>query len=559
MNSNSLLVYTYPTIFDSHREEGIACFRHTNRVRNGFFGRDWATMKKLDKLIVTCRSALRAKYGNGARSVDAAITRLIAADKKRGLRSIRVDLDVLIPALKSPDMASATRQHLTKDAIDKACARYTPDYLLIVGASDVVVMQELTNPMNSDADPANDDEDQVVPSDLPYACEEPYSTDPATFLGPVRVVGRLPDMVGANTAEYVVDLLAKACAWKTRPRTDYQTYFGLTAEVWRKSTDLSIENLFTDASKMKQSPPSGPDWSAAALAPRFHFINCHGDDRTPKYFGQKGNSYPTSHYSPKLKSKIQQGTVVAAECCYGAQLYDPATPQHPRDVNIPGIGVTYLSEGAYGVFGSTTIAYGPSEGNGQADYICQYFIRAVRDGASLGRAALEARHRYASQWSHLDPSDLKTLAQFYLLGDPSIQPVQAPTHALARSRVFKRVFRGRGQSTGSRAFRREQAARAGKNLSHTLGAVESIQPRVPLDVKRVLAAAAKESGLKTWTISAYRVMRNSARTGKEIPDRRIYALTGSVGGTFSEGGRIISIIATTEAGKIVHLRRIHSH
>src|SRR5262249_10784142 len=155
--------------------------------------------------------------------------------------------------------------------------------------------------------------------------------------------------------------------------------------------------LFNDASKMKLSPPGGPTWSASVLAPRFHFINCHGDDRTPKYFGQRGENYPTSHYSPKLVSKIVDGTVVAAECCYGPQLYDPKQPLHARDARIPGIAVTYLEEGAYGFFGSTTIAYGPSEGNGQADLICQYFINAVRGGASLGRAALEARHRFASQ------------------------------------------------------------------------------------------------------------------------------------------------------------------
>jgi len=32
-----------------------------------------------------------------------------------------------------------------------------------------------------------------------------------------------------------------------------------------------------------------------------------------------------------------------------------------------GICSTYLADGAYGCCGSTTIAYGPSEGNGQAD------------------------------------------------------------------------------------------------------------------------------------------------------------------------------------------------
>jgi len=513
---------------------------------------------KLDKLIVTNKSALRRKYGNGARSVDAAIKRLIAADKKRGMVSQRVDIDALEAGLKNPDIASTTQQRLTKVAIDKACSKYAPDYVMIIGASDIVAMQELANPMNSDEDPANDDEDPLVPSDLPYACEEGYSKDPATFLGPVRVVGRLPDLVGATKPDFLVDLLGKASAWKQRPRSDYRSYFGLSAYVWKKSTQLSIENQFNDSSTMKVSPPSGPGWSPSALAPRIHFINCHGSDRAPKYYGQRGEKYPTAHYAPKLESKIKEGTVLAAECCYGAQLYDPAQPSDKRDAHIPGIAVTYLREGAYGVFGSTTIAYGPSEGNGQADLICQYFVRAVRDGASIGRAALEARHRFASQLSHLDPSDLKTLVQFYLLGDPSIQPVIAPTHALSRSRVFQRTFGGRMQSTGSRFFRRERAARAGRNLARTLGAVKSTRGRVPLGVRRVLAAIAAESGLGEWTISVYKVLKDSGRTAKEISERRIFALTGSVGGRFSEGGSVVSIIATTEAGQIVHLRRVHS-
>ena len=515
-------------------------------------------MNKIDKLIVTNKSALRRKYGNGARSVDAAIKRLIVADKKRGLTTHRFDIDASQPGLRNPDIAPSTLQRLTKTAIDKAHTRYSPDYLLIIGAIDIVPMQDLSNPMNNDKDPENDDEDPVVPSDLPYACEEGYSTDPATFLGPVRVVGRLPDMVGAKTPEYLVDLLAMACAWKKHPRSEYQTYFGLSAFQWRKSTELSLENLFNDSSVMKISPPSGPVWSASALAPRIHFINCHGDDRTPKFFGQRGNSYPTSHHAPKLVSKIDEGTVVAAECCYGAQLYDPEKPQNKADAHVPGIGVTYLAEGAYGVFGSTTIAYGPSEGNGQADLICQYFVRAVRDGASIGRAALEARHRFASQLSHLDPSDLKTLAQFYLLGDPSIQPVEAPVHALSRSRAYQQAFGRQKPSPGARFFRRERAARAGRNLSRTLGAVKPSRSAVPIGVRRVLAAIALESGLKKWTISVYSVVKDKGRKDIKFDQRRIFALTGSIGGTFRQGGSVVSIIATTERGQIMHLRRVHS-
>ena len=510
-----------------------------------------------DKLILTHRAALRGKYGNGARAIDAAIKALIAADKARGLVSRRIDIDATVPA-PGAGAAATTLRRLTKDAIDAAFKRHDPDYLMIVGGPDVVVMQELANPMNANHDPGDDDDDVVVPSDLPYACEQAYSDDAADFLGPTRVIGRLPDLPDADDPAYLVSVLKHAAQAKTRPREEYSTYFGLTAAVWKKSTHLSLENMYGDASKLRVSPPSGPTWSASALAPRIHFINCHGGDKSPRYYGQKTkDAFPTAHFSPKLAGKVSTGTVVAAECCYGAQLYDPAEASEARNQGIPGIAATYLAEGAWGVFGSTTIAYGPSEGNGQADLICQYFIRAVRDGASLGRAALEARHRFASQLSHLDPSDLKTLAQFILLGDPSIQAVASPTHALARTPAFKRAFGGHA-SPGSRMFRRERMTRTGHNLAHTLGAVEPIaRPSVPLGVERVLRTIARESGLGDCTLRAYRVVKGG-RTKKEVAQRRIYTLSGAIGGRVADGGRVVSIVATTERGQIVHLRRVHS-
>ena len=55
---------------------------------------------------------------------------------------------------------------------------------------------------------------------------------------------------------------------------------------------------------------------------------------------------------------------------------------------------TYLANKAYGYFGSSTIAYGPSTTNDQADLMCQSFLKQVLAGASLGRAALQARLDY---------------------------------------------------------------------------------------------------------------------------------------------------------------------
>jgi len=148
-----------------------------------------------------------------------------------------------------------------------------------------------------------------------------------------------------------------------------------------------------------------------------HFINCHGAEVDPLFYGQKGNDYPVAHDAGRLKGKVAEGTVVAAECCYGAELYDAGTGQ-------AGMANSYLAEGAYAVFGASTIAYGPAAGNGAADLICQYFLQRVLAGASLGRAALEARQRFVRETTVLDPVDLKTLAQFSLMGDPSLAPVK---------------------------------------------------------------------------------------------------------------------------------------
>lgn len=40
----------------------------------------------------------------------------------------------------------------------------------------------------------------------------------------------------------------------------------------------------------------------------------------------------------------------AAECCYGAQLYDPVEASEVKNQGIPGIAATYLADGAWGAF-----------------------------------------------------------------------------------------------------------------------------------------------------------------------------------------------------------------
>src|SRR6185295_16454359 len=188
-----------------------------------------------------------------------------------------------------------------------------------------------------------DEPDQFAFSDLPYACEAPYSRSPENFTGPSRVVGRIPDLTGSTDPSYLVGLLDTAATWKSLPFSEYSTYHGISAKVWEASTRLSLDNMFGSNSDLHLSPKKGPKWSASQVGRKIHFINCHGAESTSQFFGQSGKSFPIAHEAKLVKGKISEGTVASVECCYGAQLYDSSVlgDGHP-------ICNTYLEGKAYG-------------------------------------------------------------------------------------------------------------------------------------------------------------------------------------------------------------------
>jgi hypothetical protein len=513
---------------------------------------------KPDKVIITNRKALQTKYGANFPLIEKAILRLIAADKKRGIETKLMEIDsaTQMAEVHYPEVRNQDDQEQVKAAVDVIYKAYKPDYIMLLGAPDILPHQDLRNPTY---DP-DGDSDKLVPSDVPYACEAAYSTDPTRFLGPTRVVGRLPDLQGKADAGYLVSLLGTAARHKTRSRSEFQKYFSVSAEVWKSSTALSLTKVFGANTVMTTSPPKGPAWTEAQLRPRMHFINCHGAPSDPYFYGQRGNQYPKAHSAKQLQSKISNGTVIAAECCYGAELYDPAD-----STGQAGICSAYLRDGAYGYFGSSTIAYGPSEGNGQADLICQYFLNEVLDGASLGEAALRARHRFAQAYTHLDPTDLKTLIQFNLLGDPAIHAVAAVPHALVRTKAFRKAFQPHQNSKATRGLRRERSMRVGTHLQAGLGAAIPVDEILPGELMRALETAAKETGIRSFGKRSFRVQfPQQALKGDMVlfagdrESRRIYMLSGRRPVPKEAPGHVVSLVATVQNGQLIHMRRIHS-
>lgn len=503
-----------------------------------------------DKFILTHHAALLAKYGaSGLAKIESAVRALVKADAKRGIATRLLYLD------QAADMASyggsvpgaPASPRDVKTAVDRLCAAEAPHYLMLLGGPDIVPLVPLQNPAFG---PKGDD-DKSVPSDLPYACAAPYGTDPSRFMGPTRVVGRLPDLVGAKQPSLLTRFLNAAARAKPLARSDYEAAFSLSAEKWHLSTELSTANTFGAQAQVHTVPPGTYKWSKGQLAARMHFINCHGGDSSPDFYGQPlaVEEYPVSHHAPWLSGKITAGTVVAAECCYGAQLWNPVDAG--GGVPMP---IAYLQDGALGFFGSTNTAYGPSEGNGSADLICQYFLQQILGGASTGRAALEARLKFAAGKTHLDPFDLKTLAQFYLLGDPSVQPVAPSSHALTKTAAFRKAFSATKDRT-VRQLRRERLERDGKHLAKTLPRLQKVGTPAAPAVAAALDAMARQSGL------AAQVDRLSFRlqSGKGA-QRHIHVLKGRVldQATDSPVVRVVALVATEEDGQLIHVRRLHS-
>jgi hypothetical protein len=440
-----------------------------------------------DKIIVSNRTRLAAKYGTaGVTKIKKALDALVAADANRGIKSRLIYLDDAAAMRKFHGRAvnDATSARQNKEAIDAIFRAANPEYLMILGSIDVVPHQDLKNPANV---PGNDDPDECAYGDLPYACDTPYSRDIATFRGPTRVVGRLPDLTTASSPSHLLALLSIAAKYQSRNVTEFSGYFGLSTYSWRKSTELSLFNVFGGSASLTIAPPKGPTHPVSRLAPLAHFINCHGGPSDPFFYGEKGSSQPKSLTSNAILRKIKTGTVAAVECCYGAELYDAVTLSLPMP-----ICQRYLIQGAYGYFGSSTIAYGPATGNGAADLITQYFLLAVLDGASIGRAALLARQRFIQQTGELDPVDLKTLGQFNLLGDPSIHPAKV---ASATS-VPKGVDTGQSRRI-ERRDRRAKLRAAGELLQATkpTASRKATKVRKSATVQKALANIAREAGI----------------------------------------------------------------
>lgn len=366
----------------------------------------------IGKLVISNLRALADKYGSqGLAEVRRALDRLAARDVAEGLSSRLVDIsdaDVMA-ALDEAAVADARDEQGAKAAVDAASAALTPVYILLLGGPDIIP-HIMLRPIVGLADI-----DTWIPSDLPYASEAPWSDTASEILSLTRVVGRLGDPPGCRSPEGLVAMIEASTQRRPQPARAFRPPFAICAAGFAGATRLTLARVFGEAVEPYVAPEATHPEIDPGLPRLTHFINCHGGEGMADYYGDPEAGFPIAMSSRATAALAPNGCVVASQVCYGARLYDPGAGEAP-------LCHAYLRHGAAGYVGSTTLAYGGREATDHADLLTQAFLTQVLGGASLGRALLEARHAFIRSQPMGHPMNIKTLAQFLLLGDPSWTP-----------------------------------------------------------------------------------------------------------------------------------------
>jgi hypothetical protein len=514
----------------------------------------------IDKLIISNKTALQKKYKTDFPKIESLLKKIVSADKSKGLSTKYIFIDD-VASMKSGKARVVTKtsnEKENKNAIDDLFLFFKPDYLLIFGAGDIIPFQKLAN---------DSDDESFVESDLPYACETAYNKNKRiqNYKSPSRVAGRLPDLFQTPDVAYFTQVTDHAINWKPL-ETFPKNIFALSTGTWNKITDRIISEALKINHISFVSPPNKEkSWKKSHLSPLLHLINCHGADTDHRFWGQHGKTkeiHPASINSGDVHKKMNKGTVKIAECCFGGQLYKP----QPK-IDLPmSIANSYLLNGAIGFVGSSCTAYGAVNGDktiSNADLIAKYFLRCLSAGASIGRAFLETRQEYFSKNKQPDPIDYKTLAQFNLLGDPSLHfyiPKGTKTPKGKSAKAGEPAY-----FTATRKERRIELELTAEELSATVCSLKQVKPGINKLLKNEIASVLKKNHIipsatrKSFAVELPKTIYQQKKNSKSI-DIRYHLYSSSK--LFKPGSTIVNkrrvLILREVNGKIVEEKMVES-
>ncbi|SOD14157.1 zinc-ribbon domain-containing protein [Fibrobacter sp. UWB16] len=351
-------------------------------------------------IIMTDVSALANQLSCSSSQLKSDIADYISKAKARNVHYHLLDIgNNGICSAKSNDVWTIVE--LLKQITSVAC----PKYLFILGNEEIINVMSWENECK--------DSDENVLADLPYVTldtNSPWNGQQYDFSQVLRT-GRLPSYLGESLDEFVKYFATSsnyAPESKTKP-------FGLSAFVWQKASEAQYEKISQDEIEIS---PNITLVNVSQVIPQnvnLFYFNLHGSNQTEFWYGQQDFSYPET-FSPEIVKQIKYPFFLGVEACYGARYTQGLAPKD-------SIVLTAMQNRCLAFLGSSRIAYGPCIPPGTcADIIVGTFLKKVQEGKSAGDAYCDALSALMSE-KDADDSTIKTLAEFSLYGDPSIQLV----------------------------------------------------------------------------------------------------------------------------------------
>ncbi len=380
-------------------------------------------MPNKSKIIVTNRKAMIEKYTMpGWETILDKLSKLTTFDSSRCIDTQVLYLDDYVE-LPGYNVLHAENERENKVALDYIYNKYKPNYLIILGAQDIVPFQSLLNPSYFDY---IDDLEEYMPSDLPYACEHGYSIYVNNFLNPTRIVSRIPDVFedSQKGLDVLINTIYNIINMPRIPRTEYKRIWSVCTQMRTTPMEETLADMNFLANDYKQSPPNGPVWPPNPngeyedYEKHVHFHIVHGEKDNNILYGEDNlGTESEAIYGDYINGNLNIGTVVLERACYGSQLYNP----NINDDGLPLANI-YLRSGAVAMIGSCVENFSNPNGRLLGDYMVSSFYNHLKN-RSIGEAFLLARQSLLRNGLLTNYANQTMFGAFVLYGDASIVPI----------------------------------------------------------------------------------------------------------------------------------------
>ena len=349
-------------------------------------------------IILTRENALLSHIGAGKEEFQSQLRLFMDEALRRNVKYVYCNLDTCPFYNGEGDVESVVR------GLRRIVNVGRPKYLLILGNEKVIDVARWENHAR--------DSDAEVESDLCYSTldtSSPWNGQIYDFAEVMRV-GRLPSCGNeglVSFSRYFETVLPTGSMAAVKA-------YGLSARVWEEESNDEYRKVSSGRVDVSPEVTKMDVRGRIPVDANLFFFNLHGSNDTRFWYGQAGCNYPEA-FCPSVLSGMNQPYFIGVEACYGARYLGGICEDQ-------SIMLKALRNKCLAFLGSSRIAFGTSRPEGScADVVIGGYITCLARGCSAGDAYVEGLKRLSLHSEPRDDSDIKTLAEFALYGDPSVR------------------------------------------------------------------------------------------------------------------------------------------